>query len=382
MFQAQDSREFSKIACSRLGVVSRHIAPQASQPCGKSRADSLVPDREGFYIEDSDKGDEVDFPPFVSRSHASAQYGARSARSPLSRISGPAASAASVAGPIAGKSTDATSTAPLHWIFASGLKADSRDSNHPSSTSGPEPPSAEPVALVIGAGDAIGSAVARRFAREGYVAVVVRRNGSKLQVLVDGIAADGGKAVGFGVDARREDQVAQLVATVEAEIGPIHVMVFNIGANVKFNVVDTNSRVYFKVWEMACLAGFLASREAAQRMLVRNSGTIIFTGATASVRGAAGFSAFSGAKHALRALAQCLAKELGPQGIHVSHVVIDGAVDTPWIRESFPDMVWEKDKVDGLVQPDDVADLYWSLHMQKRSGWTFEVDLRPWKEKW
>ncbi|CAI5525344.1 unnamed protein product [Closterium sp. Naga37s-1] len=219
---------------------------------------------------------------------------------------------------------------------------------------------------LLSAGDAIGSAVARRFAREGYVAVVVRRNGSKLQRLVEEIAADGGKAVGFGIDARKEDQVARLFATVEGEIGPIHVMVFNIGAN---------------VWEMACLAGLLTSREAARRMLPRNCGTIILTGATASVRGAAGFSAFPGAKHALRALAQCLAKELGPQGIHVSHVVIDGAVDTLWIRENFQEMVKEKE-VDGLVQPDDVAELYWSLHMQKRSGWTFEVDLRPWSEKW
>ncbi|CAI5526550.1 unnamed protein product, partial [Closterium sp. Naga37s-1] len=141
-------------------------------------------------------------------------------------------------------------------------------------------------------------------------------------------------------------QVAQLFATVEAEIG------------------------------------FLTSREAARKMLPRNCGTIIFTGATASVRGAAGFSAFAGAKHALRALAQCLAKELGPQGVHVCHVVIDGAVDTLWIRENFQEMVKEKEKVDGLVQPDDVAELYWSLHMQKRSGWTFEVDLRPWTEKW
>ncbi|CAI5467069.1 unnamed protein product, partial [Closterium sp. Yama58-4] len=176
-------------------------------------------------------------------------------------------------------------------------------------------------------------------------------------------------------------QVVQLFARVEREIGPIHVLVFNIGANVKFDVVDTTSRVYYKVWEMACLAGFLTSREAAQRMLPRNHGTIIFTGATASVRGAAGFSAFAGAKHALRALAQCLAKELGPQGIHVCHVVIDGAVDTPWARENFPDMVKAKEKVEGLVRPDDVAELYWLLHMQKRSGWTFEVDMRPWKEK-
>ncbi|CAI5993164.1 unnamed protein product [Closterium sp. NIES-65] len=177
------------------------------------------------------------------------------------------------------------------------------------------------------------------------------------------------------------NQVAQLFATVEKEIGPVRVVVFNIGANVKFDVVDTTSRVYFKVWEMACLAGFLTSREAARRMLPRNCGTIILTGATASVRGAAGFSAFAGAKHALRALAQCLAKELGPQGVHVCHVVIDGAVDTPWIRGNFPEMVKEKEKVDGLVQPDDVAELYWSLHMQKRSGWAFEVDLRPWTER-
>ncbi|CAI7813924.1 unnamed protein product, partial [Closterium sp. NIES-54] len=274
------------------------------------------------------------------------------------------------------------STAAAAAAAEAGEKPSQTNSRHSSHSSPSDSPPAEPVALVIGAGDAIGSAVARRFAREGYVAVVVRRNGSKLQRLVEEITADGGKAVAFGVDARREDQVAQLFATVEAEIGPVWVVVFNIGANVKFDVVDTTSRVYFKVWEMACLAGFLTSREAARKMLPRNCGTIIFTGATASVRGAAGFSAFAGAKHALRALAQCLAKELGPQGVHVCHVVIDGAVDTLWIRENFQEMVKEKEKVDGLVQPDDVAELYWSLHMQKRSGWTFEVDLRPWTEKW
>jgi NAD(P)-dependent dehydrogenase (short-subunit alcohol dehydrogenase family) len=159
------------------------------------------------------------------------------------------------------------------------------------------------------------------------------------------------------------------------------VAVFNIGANVRFNVTDTTERVYRKVWEMAALAGFLMGREVAKVMQPRGRGTIIFTGATASLRGSAGFSAFAGAKHALRALAQSMARELGPQGIHVAHVVIDGAIDTAFIAENFPQRYALKDK-DGIVKPDDIAENYWQLHRQARSAWTHELDLRPWMETW
>jgi NAD(P)-dependent dehydrogenase (short-subunit alcohol dehydrogenase family) len=236
-------------------------------------------------------------------------------------------------------------------------------------------------ALVVGAGDALGGAIARRFAQEGFVACVVRRHGEKLAPLVEAIRAEGGEAVPFGADARKEEQVTELVARIEAEVGPVEVAVFNIGANVRFETVETTSRVYFKVWEMACFAGFLTGREAARKMIPRGRGTILFTGATASLRGRAGFSAFSGAKHALRALAQSMAKELGPQGIHVAHVVIDGAIDTEFIRENFPERYALKDKA-GILDPQHIAENFWMLHAQPRDAWTHELDLRPWIETW
>jgi NAD(P)-dependent dehydrogenase (short-subunit alcohol dehydrogenase family) len=195
------------------------------------------------------------------------------------------------------------------------------------------------------------------------------------------IRAHGGQAYGFGLDARLEADVATLVERIEREIGPIEVLVFNIGANVRFPVVETTARVYSKVWEMAALAGFLTSRKAAQGMIERRRGTILFTGATASVRGGAGYSAFAGAKHALRALAQSLARELGPKGIHVAHVVIDGAIDGAFIRGLLPDAE-ERLAREEILIPDEIAKNYVWLHSQKRSAWTFEMDLRPWSETW
>ena len=192
------------------------------------------------------------------------------------------------------------------------------------------------VALVIGAGDATGGAIARRFAREGFTACVTRRNADKLAPLVARIESEGGKARAFGSDARKEEEMVELIAGIERDIGTIEVAAFNIGANVRFPIRDTTVRVYTKVWEMCALGGFLMGREVAKAMVPRGRGTILFTGATASVRGGAGFSAFAGGKHALRALAQSMARELGPEGIHVAHVVIDGAIDTEFIRSQLP----------------------------------------------
>ena len=234
-------------------------------------------------------------------------------------------------------------------------------------------------ALVIGAGDALGSAIARRFAREGLIACVARRNGDKLAPLVEAIEAEGGAARPFGRDARDEDQVIELVEEIERDIAPIEVAVFNIGGNVRFEVTETTARVYYKVWQMSCFAGFLTGREVAKRMIPRGSGTILFTGATASLRGGPGYAAFAGAKHALRALAGSMARELGPQGIHVAHVVIDGAIDTEWIKENFPERYALREQ-DGILQPDEIAENYWMLHCQPRSAWTHELDLRPWIE--
>ena len=235
--------------------------------------------------------------------------------------------------------------------------------------------------LVIGAGDATGSAIARRFAREGYVACMTRRSADKLAPLVDEIRAAGGEAHGFASDARKEEEMVALVQKIEAEIAPIEVAVFNIGANVRFPITETTARVYFKVWEMACFGGFLMGREAARVMLPRGRGTIIFTGATASLRGRDGFAAFAGAKHALRALAQSMARELWPKGIHVAHPVVDGAIDTEFIRENFPERYKLKDQ-GGIVSPEHIADMYWQIHMQPRDAWTHETEIRPWMEPW
>ncbi len=239
------------------------------------------------------------------------------------------------------------------------------------------------VALVIGAGNATGGAIARRFAREGYSAAITRRtrNLDELEALAETIRSEGGMAYPYGVDAREENEMVALFERVEREIGPIEVAVFNVGGNVRFEVTETTSRVYRKVWEMAAFAGFLTGREAARHMLTRGRGSIFFTGATASLRGGAGFSAFAGAKHALRALAQSMARELGPKGIHVAHVIIDGAIETQWIKERFPERYALKDK-DGILKPDHIAENYWMLHQQPRSAWTHELDLRPWIEPW
>lgn len=234
-------------------------------------------------------------------------------------------------------------------------------------------------ALIIGAGDATGGAIAKRFAAEGYATVIVRRNAASLAPLAQEIRDAGGDVYPMGVDARDEDAVLSLFTTIENDIAPLEVMVFNIGANVYFPITETTARVYRKVWEMAAFSGFLTGREAARHMVPRGKGTIIFTGATASIRGGAGFSAFAGAKHALRALAQSMARELGPQGIHVAHSIIDGAIDTAWIKENFPDRYALKDR-DGIVNPDHIAEQYWQLHRQDRSAWTHELDLRPWLE--
>ena len=239
------------------------------------------------------------------------------------------------------------------------------------------------VCLVIGAGDGLGSAVARAFAAEGLAVCITRRarNLERLEALADEIRAAGGEAHAFGCDARDETEVMSLFERIEAEIGPLEVVVFNIGANVRFPIVETTSRVFTKVWEMACFAGFLAGREAARVMAPRGRGTLIFTGATASLRGRDGFAAFAAAKAGLRALAQSLARELGPQGVHVAHVVVDGAVDGTFIRS----IRGEVDDIlarDSILKPEEMAASYLHLHRQPRSAWTHELDLRPWSETW
>jgi len=240
-----------------------------------------------------------------------------------------------------------------------------------------------PAAVIIGAGDATGGAIARAFAAEGLAACVNRRerNADALEALAQSIRDDGHQAQAFPGDARDESAMIALFDQVEAEVGPVEVAVFNIGANVNFPITETTVRVYTKVWEMACLGGFLMGREAAKHMTPRGHGTILFTGATASLRGGSGFSAFSGAKGALRMLAQSMARELGPKGIHVAHTIIDGAIDTDFIKGRHPDFDNAKAQ-DLILNPGAIAANYVMLHKQPKSAWTHELDLRPWGEKW
>ncbi len=237
--------------------------------------------------------------------------------------------------------------------------------------------------LIIGAGDDTGAAIARAFAAEGMTVCLVRRprHGEALEKLADSIRQSGHDALACPADARDEDVMTELVERIERDIGPIEVVVFNIGANVRFPIAETTARVYRKVWEMAAFAGFLMGHLVAPHMQKRQRGTILFTGATASVRGGAGFSAFAGAKHALRALAHSMARELGPQNIHVAHTIIDGAIDSNFIRETY-DNADDRRANDALLNPDHIAQAYVNLHKQPRTAWTHELDLRPWTETW
>jgi NAD(P)-dependent dehydrogenase (short-subunit alcohol dehydrogenase family) len=240
-------------------------------------------------------------------------------------------------------------------------------------------------AAVIGAGDFIGAAIARRFAAEGFTIFAGRRNGEKLAPLAAEIEAAGGKAFARSLDARSEEEITAFLRDADRE-APLEVCIFNVGANVNFPLLDTTERVFRKVWEMACYSGFLAGREAARLMLPRGRGCIFFTGATASLRGGAGYAAFASAKFGLRGLAQSAARELGPKNIHVAHLIIDAGVDTAFVRERILERGGEDALAnlppDQLMRPSSVADAYWALYQQPRDAWTFEYEIRPFGEKW
>ena len=240
-------------------------------------------------------------------------------------------------------------------------------------------------AAIIGAGDYIGGAIAKKFAAEGFMVFAGRRNGEKLAPLVAEVEAAGGRIVARSLDARKEDEVAAFLREADQR-APLEVCIFNVGANVNFPILETTDRVFRKVWEMACYAGFLAGREAARLMLPRERGCLFFTGATASVRGGAGYAAFASAKFGLRALAQSIARELGPKNIHVAHLIIDAGVDTAWVRDRIREREGEdalNDLAPGrLMRPAAVAEAYWQLYRQPPDAWTFEQEVRPFGEKW
>ncbi len=236
---------------------------------------------------------------------------------------------------------------------------------------------------VIGAGDFIGAEIAKKFAAEGFTIFAGRRNGDKLAPLVAEIEAKGGSIHARSLDARKEEQITAFLNDADAH-APLEVCIFNVGANVNFPILDTTERVFRKVWEMACYSGFLAGREAARLMLPRKQGDIFFTGATASLRGGSGFAAFASAKFGLRAVAQAMARELGPHNIHVAHLIIDSGVDTEWVRQRRLESLGPAalDNPDLLMPPASVADSYWQLYSQPRSAWTFEMEILPFGEKW
>jgi len=241
------------------------------------------------------------------------------------------------------------------------------------------------VALLVGAGDAIGAAVARRFAEGGYKVCIARREAAKSQALVDELNAAGYDVRAFSTDARDEKSVQNLFEQVERDAGPIEVCLFNAGANVGKPLLETTERLFFRAWQLACYAGFLVGREATRVMTERGRGTILFTGATASVRGGKNFAAFAAAKFGLRAVAQSMARELGPKNIHVAHLIMDGAIDSPEIHRRFmADKGIDASTLppDSMAKTSSIAEIYWFLHGQPRDGWTHELDLRPSVEIW
>jgi NAD(P)-dependent dehydrogenase (short-subunit alcohol dehydrogenase family) len=237
--------------------------------------------------------------------------------------------------------------------------------------------------LIVGAGDGLGGAIARAFAQEGHPVCITRRarHVEELEALARDIRQRGGAAHAFGVDARDEAEMVALFNRIELEVGPLEVVVFNIGANVRFGITETSARVFTKVWEMACFAGFLTSREAARVMVPRARGSLLITGATASLRGRERFAAFAAAKAGLRAVAQSAARELGPKGIHVAHIVVDGAIDGRFTRSNRPDAETLLAE-DRILKPEEIAANFVWVHKQPRSAWTHELDLRPWAENW
>ena len=239
----------------------------------------------------------------------------------------------------------------------------------------------KPVALVIGAGVATGGSVAKKFAKEGFIACMARRQGDKLDGLIKEIEDAGGEAYGYSCDATEEDQMIELIEKVEAEHGPIEMACYNAAVGAAHSITDFPAKVYERVWRINTFGAFLMGREISKRMVERGRGTILFTGATSALRGKAGLAAFAGSKHALRALTESMARELFPQNIHVAHIIIDGPIDTPLIRKMQP-KTFEERPEDGVLNPDDIAETYWTIHKQPRSAWLSETTLRPWVEPW
>jgi NAD(P)-dependent dehydrogenase (short-subunit alcohol dehydrogenase family) len=228
--------------------------------------------------------------------------------------------------------------------------------------------------LVAGAGPGLGKSVAKRFAREGYGVALAARNPERLSTLAREIGASA-----FPADLTSETDVTTLFQQIEKALAPIEAVAFVAATRVQAPFTELSAADFENVWRQSCLSGFLVGREAARAMLPRGRGSVIFTGASGSTRGRANFAAFAAAKGGLRFMAQSMARELGPKGIHVATVLIDGAIDSERMRRDYRERM-ESLGADGALHPDAIAETYWQIHNQPRSAWTHEVDLRPWKE--
>ena len=235
------------------------------------------------------------------------------------------------------------------------------------------------VVVGVGASAGLGAALCRRFAKAGLHVFVSGRTQEKIDAIVAEIQAMGGAATAYLCDTTEEDQVIALFETADQYGDGLILAAYNAGNNSRMPILEMTASWFENAWRLACFGGFLSGREAARRLVPRGRGSLFFTGATASMRGKPPFTAFASAKAGLRSLAQSMAKELGPQGIHVGHFVIDGGINGEKLRSGNPSAVKERGE-DGLLDPDDIAEAYWQMHQQPRSAWSFEIDLRPYKE--
>jgi NAD(P)-dependent dehydrogenase (short-subunit alcohol dehydrogenase family) len=229
-------------------------------------------------------------------------------------------------------------------------------------------------AIIFGVGPGLGWALARRFATENMQVGAVARDEAKLNSMIESGGCDGVRP--YAADVSNSEDVLRVFESVDRDLGEPDIVVFNAGAYQKDNVVDIDPADFERCWRIGCLGGLLVGQAAARRMVKRGRGTIIFTGATAALRGSAGFANLAVPKFGLRALSQSMARELGPQGVHVSFVIIDGQIESERYRHLF-----EERGEDSLLAPDAIAELYLQLHRQLRNAWSHEIDVRPWSEK-
>ena len=236
--------------------------------------------------------------------------------------------------------------------------------------------------LGVGAERGIGGAASLRFAKEGYHVLVAGRTTAKIGKVVESVRQAGGSATAVTVDGTKEDEVIRLFDKAmadDADGTPADLFVFNMGNNAAVDFREMTAQHFEDSWRVGCFAGFLFGREAMRRLAPLGRGTVLFTGASGSMRGRPRFAAFNATKGGLRLLVQSMAREFGPQGIHVAHVIIDGGIEGDRLLSRMPDRA-EKAGPDGLLKVDAIVDNYWHLHRQQRSAWSHEIDLRPYRE--